>query len=171
MAQVLCIGMTGMLAGCVRSLVARGDRVACIARTQDSLTALAETIPRADQPRISTHACDYRDLDAFDETLAALEFEPQSTICWVHSPAEPVIDRIRRRFPGIDLLRVIASATQAPLCEGGNPHRTVRLGFVIENDQSRWLRDDEIARGVYEAFINNERDACIGVVEPWDRRP
>lgn len=171
MTDVLCIGTTGMLAGCVRSLIAQGHRVACLARTPARLDALVDSLPSADQHRLSTHPCDYRDLPQLARMLDALPFTPTGAICWIHSPAEPVLDMVESRYPPIDLLRVISSSTTLPDGPHSNAMRTVRLGFVIDGDRSRWLSDDEISRGVYDAYVSNNPDSIVGVIEPWDRRP
>lgn len=160
-----------MLAGTVRSLINRGDRVACIARSRSSLDALAATIPKADLDRLSTHPCDYHSSPRFARALDALPFEPSSAICWLHAPAEPVLDLIRSRFPEIDLLQVVGSSAKILQDERYAPDRIVRLGFVIEAGCSRWLRDEEISIGVYEAFTSDLRNSIVGVIEPWNMRP
>ncbi len=159
-----------MLAGCVRSLIARGDRVVVLARSSARLNALANTISPVDRVRLYTAAADYRDLELFDAALASIPFALDAAVCWVHTPAEPVLDRIRSRFTGIDLLRVVGSPTSIP--DPGNvPDRAVRLGFVIEDNHSRWLSHAEIAQGVYNAFVSGAKRCAVGVIEPWDSRP
>lgn len=169
MADLLCIGTTGMLAPCVRSLIARGHRVACIARTQASLDALSRSVEAHDL--LTTHASDYRDLEAFERVLGSIGFTPAAAICWVHSPAEPVLDLVRGRFPSIDLLRVVGSSTQIPRVDTAAHDRTVRLGFVIEDGQSRWLTNEEISDGVLGAFVSGASVSTVGTLEPWSARP
>lgn len=50
-------------------------------------------------------------------------------------------------------------------------YREVILGFVIENDTSRWLTDEEIWHGVRDAIVSDEVFSTIGVIEPLDRMP
>lgn len=171
MADLLCIGTTGMLAGCVRSLIADGHRIACLARTPSRPQSLADSIPDAATSRLSTHPCDYRDLTHLAKVLDALGFEPSAAICWVHAPAEPVLKLIRSRFPSIDLLRVVGSSTSIPQIPGETPCRIVRLGFIIEGGGARWLSHEEISEGVYQAFVSGATDSIVGTIEPWDRRP
>ena len=166
MSDVLCIGATGMLAGCVRALIARGDRIDCIARTLVGLEELKQTISTSDRTRLCTHSCDYRDLEQFEETLSSLSFQPSAAICWVHSPAEQVLDRIRHRFPDIDLLQVVGSSTRLAGGSGTPANRIVRLGSESAGDQSRWLTHDEIARGVYDAFVSGENLSQVGIIKP-----
>ena len=100
-----------------------------------------------------------------------MPFAPTGAICWIHSPAEPVLDMVGSRYPSIDLLRVVGSSTTLPDGPQTNAIRTVRLGFVIEGDRSRWLSHDEISIGVYNAYVSNKPNSIVGVIEPWDRHP
>ena len=169
MTDVLCIGATGMLAGCVRSLIADGNQADCIARTQSSLDRLRDSLAPSDRDRLITHRCDYRDTQALAQILA--EMNPAAAICWIHSPAEPVLEAIRAKLLGIDLLQVVGSATTIPSSSSSYADRFVKLGIVIEGDRSRWLTNDEISSGVYSAFRSNERESIVGMIEPWDMRP
>ncbi|MBO6738955.1 MAG: hypothetical protein JJ916_03760 [Phycisphaerales bacterium] len=171
MADLLCIGTTGMLAPCMRALIARGDRVACIARTPASLEALGASIPPARRNQLSTHPCDYRDIGSLERTLSSIGITPEAAICWVHTPPEPVIDLVKAHFPMIDLLRVVASSAHHPLTGSAASDRTVRLGFVIEGSSSRWLTHKEISEGVYKAFISGAPRWSIGVSEPAELQP
>ena len=171
MSDLLCIGTTGMLAPCVRALIAREHRVACIARTQASLDALAQSFSPDRRALLNIHPGDYRDVDGFERVLSSIGFTPVAAICWVHTPAEPVLDLVRGRYPAIDLLRVVGSSTDMPTGTAGTTDRIVRLGFVIEGHRSRWLTDEEISDGVLRAFLSGERDSTVGTLEPWDARP
>lgn len=171
MSDLLCIGTTGMLAPCVRALIARENRVACIARTQASLDALAQSVSPDRRALLSAHPVDYRDVEGFERVLSSIDFTPDAAICWVHTPAQPVLDLVRGRYPAIDLLRVVGSATRIPRVHAEGTDRIVRLGFVIEGHRSRWLTDEEISDGVFRAFLSGERDSTVGTLEPWDARP
>lgn len=171
MSDVLCIGTSGMLAGCVRSLIMDGHRIACLARNPSRLKALKESIPDGDRSSLSTHLCDYRNLDQLAQTLDALSFEPEAAICWVHSPADPVLRVIRDRVPDMDMLRVLGSSTRRPDDHSNSAGRFVTLGFVIEHGRSRWLTHEEISAGVYEAFVSGTAESIVGVIEPWGMRP
>ncbi|MGQ0627256.1 MAG: hypothetical protein ACT4PL_04045 [Phycisphaerales bacterium] len=50
-------------------------------------------------------------------------------------------------------------------------YRAITLGFVIEPRGSRWLTNDEIARGVLRAIRAGDPEATIGVTRPWTARP
>jgi 4-hydroxy-3-methylbut-2-enyl diphosphate reductase IspH len=169
MTHVLCIGATGMLAGCVRSLIADGDRVTCIARTELSLDQLRATIDLALHNRLTTFQCDYRDAESLTEILAGLN--PDAAICWIHSPTEPVLEAIRAVLPDIDLLQVVGSSSSIPTTHLSSANRFVRLGFVIDENRSRWLTNSEISSGVRRAYLSGERESLVGIIEPWDKKP
>ncbi|MFG0313087.1 MAG: hypothetical protein ACF8LL_02710 [Phycisphaerales bacterium] len=171
MDHLLCIGTTGMLAPCTRALIARGHRIACVARTRASLDALSHSISQDRRALLSTYPCDYRDFEALEQVLLSVGFTPDAAICWVHSPADPVLDLVRRQFPKIDLLRVVGSTTNVPVGAADPAERIVRLGFVIENNRSRWLSDEEVSKGVLDAFVSGASESTVGTLEPWDARP
>lgn len=50
-------------------------------------------------------------------------------------------------------------------------YKKVILGFVIEDEASRWLTDTEISNGVIDAVINDKDIFTVGKVEPWKKRP
>jgi len=160
-----------MLAGCVRSLLRAGSRVACLGRNSSRLKALADSIPDSARPRMSTHLCDYRNLNQLTQTLDTVLIEPTAAICWVHSPAEPVLSVIHDRYPALDMLRVLGSSTQQTAAHSKEMERFVTLGFVIEQGRSRWLTHEEVSSGVYDAFVSARRESIVGVIEPWDMRP
>ncbi len=50
-------------------------------------------------------------------------------------------------------------------------YRKIILGFILEDDKSRWLNNAEISNGLIDA-ITLEKDAyVVGTVEPWEKRP
>ena len=47
----------------------------------------------------------------------------------------------------------------------------VQLGFVRENNQTRWLTNTEISSGVIRAITQKETNYIVGTLEPWEQRP
>ncbi|MFD0618939.1 short-chain dehydrogenase [Paenibacillus sp. GCM10027629] len=47
----------------------------------------------------------------------------------------------------------------------------IKLGFVIEHNQSRWLTHDEISNGVIRAIQEKNQLTVVGTLEPWSMRP
>lgn len=50
-------------------------------------------------------------------------------------------------------------------------YRKIILGFAIENNNSRWLTNDEISSGVIEAIKADKEESVVGVISPWNLRP
>ncbi|MYL32867.1 short-chain dehydrogenase [Pontibacillus yanchengensis] len=50
-------------------------------------------------------------------------------------------------------------------------HRNIYLGFVINNDTSRWLTNKEIANGVIKSIEEECSESIIGVLHPYEKRP
>lgn len=50
-------------------------------------------------------------------------------------------------------------------------YNRVLLGFKVEDGQSRWLTDEEIAAGVKDAVESDRNETTVGQIEPWDARP
>ncbi|MDC3415208.1 short-chain dehydrogenase [Terrihalobacillus insolitus] len=66
-----------------------------------------------------------------------------------------------RRYFNDDSLNISSS------CE----HRSIYLGFVIENNHSRWLTNREIAQGVIKSVIDDSKQSIIGRLHPYEKRP
>ncbi|MBK7159886.1 MAG: hypothetical protein IPH77_15465 [Ignavibacteria bacterium] len=50
-------------------------------------------------------------------------------------------------------------------------YKKILLGFVIEDEKSRWLTNTEISNGVIDALKKDEDTFIVGKVEPWEKRP
>jgi len=50
-------------------------------------------------------------------------------------------------------------------------YHQVILGFVRENNSSRWLSHTEISNGVIKAIESDKVKHIVGQVEPWNQRP
>ncbi|WP_277674545.1 hypothetical protein [Piscibacillus halophilus] len=50
-------------------------------------------------------------------------------------------------------------------------YHQVQLGFILETGYSRWLTNQEISKGVIEAFKLKQPTYIVGQLEPWDQRP
>jgi hypothetical protein len=50
-------------------------------------------------------------------------------------------------------------------------YKKIILGFVNEDDSSRWLNNYEISNGVIDAVAKDRDASIIGTVEPWSNRP
>ena len=48
-------------------------------------------------------------------------------------------------------------------------YRKIILGFVVDDERSRWLTDIEISNGVMDAIVREQDSYIIGKVEPGIR--
>jgi len=179
--HALVVGGTGMLAGCVRGLVARGWRVSVLAR-RASAFALRE-------PDVVGWDCNYNDTDAFVATLnRARDGEGPIALAvgWFHTlgPAPMLTTRTGAPAASGRFFHVLGSAMADPahperLDQAARAakdaafcaYRQVVLGFVTEGTGARWLTNDEISAGVLKAIDEDAPLSTIGVTEPWSARP
>jgi hypothetical protein len=179
--HALVVGGTGMLAGAVRGLVARGWRVSVLAR-RASAFAMRE-------PGVVGLDCNYNDTDALVATLNRArdgEGAIDLAVGWFHTlgPAPMLATRTGclgtpgRFFHVLGsamadpdqpdrLRRAARSAEDAAYCL----YRQVVLGFVLEGQGARWLTNDEISAGVLKAIDDDAAVSTIGVTRPWAARP
>lgn len=50
-------------------------------------------------------------------------------------------------------------------------YHQVQLGFIIENNRSRWLTNEEISNGVINCIEVKSERFIVGTLTPWDKRP
>ena len=180
--HALIVGGTGMLAGMVDRLVGAQWQVSMISRR-------ASAFARG-RSGVTGHDCDYHQTEAF---IGAIDNARSAcgpitlAVGWFHTLK---IDAPRRlaeaigapAVPGRFFL-VLGSGVADPAA----PHRlevaaavavglptcrlrTVVLGFEISGRGSRWLANDEISNGVWDA-IASDRSLTVGTTEPWTMRP
>ena len=107
-------------------------------------------------------------------------------VSWIHSTAPLApniitekIDSYNTPFRFFDILGSAyadpaknSTEREVKLKENKNIlYRKIILGFITENNSSRWLRNDEISSGVIEAVKNDREKSIIGVLSPWEKRP
>jgi NAD(P)-dependent dehydrogenase (short-subunit alcohol dehydrogenase family) len=186
MAHALVVGGTGMLRGVSERLASRGDSVSVVARTERALFALADDAAGA-SGRIYPVAVDYRDSARLRQVLSeAVDQRGPITlaVCWIHTDAAEaprvIAEVVGRTPPDCRYFDLAGSARVRRAAElicnpfGAYPHllyRLIMLGFVIEQNTSRWLTHDEISRGVIRAIDADAPRSVIGVVEPWSAHP
>lgn len=175
----LVIGGSGMLAGLVRRLAARGREVTVIARGPARLQRLAA-------PNIHPLPLDYRDRLALEDGVARCTAETgpiARCVAWMHDDdldrALWIADHVREIH-----CQVLGSASADP----SHPDRLARwqtaftartapvlrlavLGFAVEAGVSRWLTDAEISDGVGLALDGEQAVTIVGTVAPWSMRP
>jgi hypothetical protein len=186
MAHALVIGGTGMLKGAVLHLLAKFDTVSVIARNEDGFKKLRE-----DSGNLSSSINELR-LDYthyIDLTNAAIKSvkdfgEIDLVISWIHSsaPLAPVlIAKVINDTSGkCNFYEILGSSRIHPENDKAEnkfkdfeniTYHTVLLGFIIENNTSRWLTNKEISNGVLMAIESGESNYIVGTITPWNRRP
>ncbi len=161
--------------------------VSVIARSENRLNEVAgEATVSGGQ--IHPLALDYRDsvrLKAVQE--ASLEHgEISLVVSWIHGVA-PEAHRVIAELLNVQSqpcvwFDVLGSASADPSASMSDRevefsewkhllYRSIVLGFIVEESQSRWLTDNEISAGVIQAVGNGVRSSIVGQVQPWERRP
>lgn len=161
--RVLVIGGTGMLAGAVRHIARSAASLTLIARAPDRLAA-----------EIGAHAVamDWNDRASVAQALATVRGggRAEVMISWIHSPGLWCLSAFE------ELLRAGARSIRVHGSAAGDPRRGIRtdpappphvvrqdvvLGWVNAAQGRRWLTDEEISRGVIEAYEDPGQTARI----------
>ena len=182
--HTLVVGGTGMLAGLCETLHQQGHLLTILSRSERRFAHLA-------RGRSGFHhlALDYTDASALCEGLQAALAErgPISlAVCWVHSTAPHgltnICEELLKAVESLEVVHVVGSAWANPARLLSPLEKQLRslsslrykqaiLGFQLVGETSRWLTDEEISAGVWEAVQSEQDTTIVGVVKPWSRRP
>jgi hypothetical protein len=187
MPHALIVGGTGMLKGVPEYFTQHGYTVSVIARNPDGLNRLIES--KSEHGFINPIKVDYSDYNLLEEKLKfAIDNygKIETAVCWIHStaPEAPYViaDVLNNQNVKCKYFHILG-------CEDANPveehidikysferfvnliYKKVILGFVTQDDISRWLTNTEISNGVTDAVINEKETFVVGSVEPWEMRP
>lgn len=182
MENVLVVGGTGMLAEVTQWLNAKGNIVTLMARNKEKLERVSKSCKYPENNRIMS--LNYEDSDrlrAYIQEEQKKHGNYTMVVAWIHSTAPDalriIIDEINKFQQPFQLFQVLGSRSDlqeirsrlnVPLkCD----YRQIQLGFIIENNKSRWLTNDEIANGVIQAIINDDPVTVVGTLQPWSMRP
>lgn len=181
MGHALVVGGTGMLSDVTVWLAKQGYSVSVIGRNKHRMD---KTIKRCPYSVIHPILLDYSNLDELDSKLrdAVTYFKDiELVVAWVHSYADEalakllaIISEITRDYRLFHVLGSSADLQQWRSKLTDHPkykYHQIQLGFIINNEKSRWLTNAEIASGVIEAITKQESVHIIGVTEPMNRRP
>lgn len=163
--RALVLGGTGMLAGCVTSLVHDGWHVVLPSRRYAPIPAEPEEARPAKAEEDPTRKALWVEADWSepDELAAgaakALGGAADLLVAWVHGAARPSVLRAVAPLlaPDAPVVEVHGSASANPV--GGcpdpvlddHPTQQVVLGFVSDGGRTRWLTHHEIVDGVLDA--------------------
>lgn len=182
MRHALVIGGTGMLSKVSLWLVNEGYNVSVIGRSPERINQLISA--SEDTARITPLLVDYRcEIELIEQLKVAIKKNGpfDLVVAWIHSAGKNALDVISHELSYDNLtwrlLHVLGSS--ANLEEVKNKvtipnnclYKQVQLGFIIENDNSRWLTNEEISAGVIEAISNDKSVTIVGTLVPWEKRP
>jgi hypothetical protein len=171
--HALVVGGSGMLAGCCRKLLAVSGSVSVMARNESRIRAIA--------PAIVPLVYDYSEAK---ESGIPRDQTPDLIVAWIHGRMPAFRRALAERVcPGGRFVQVLGSAHGDPsrperldemkAVADGVPlvYQAVVLGFALEGTRARWLTDDEISDGVFEAIEKGVPLSIVGAVEPWSAKP
>lgn len=180
--RALVAGASGMLRAATLALARSGWHVTAIARSEESLAAMASEAASSDA-RLAPLALDLRDGTALRAQLGAAvaAHGPFAlTIAWLPAGADDALDALAGATQG-RFVHVLGSAAEDPsssVASARHRHESpllrwqdVVLGFVRGRDGSRWLTNAEISSGVLTALATGEARSVVGTVRPWSARP
>ncbi|MBA4493747.1 short-chain dehydrogenase [Paenactinomyces guangxiensis] len=186
----LVIGGTGMLRDVSLALADRSHSVTVVARNEQRLVSLV-TAARSANCNIHPVSLDYHNLAHLRSSLesAIRLYGPiDLAVVWVHqtSPEAPclIAEIAGRKTSPCRFYHVLGSRAADPSQQKTENHRRARftaypniqyhevvLGFILENNKSRWLTNQEISQGVLKAIESGKSHYTVGTVEPWSARP
>lgn len=186
MSHVMVIGGTGMLADTCIGLALQGYSVSIIGRDalrHSMLMKKAGTAGARLHPVIADYTNELLLRKGIEEAVDKLE-QPAAIIAWIHShavyahaiAAEYIGNAECHYFHIRGRTDFRALAIKNPVQQQLESIRNVRyhqviLGFKKEGRSSRWLTDEEISRGVLDAFNAAEQTFIVGLLEPFEERP
>ena len=176
--HALVIGGTGMLRDVSLWFTEIGHKVSVIGRSERKHM---DMIKSSKYPELLNGLMvDYYNLSSLEKSVrhAISEYGPISTlVSWTPSlpSLELVSSIISEQSTTWKLYQVKGSRryfkdeilTLPSNCE----HRSIYLGFILEEDHSRWLTNTEISKGVIQCVKGDRVESIIGRVEPYEKRP
>ena len=176
--HALIIGGTGMLKGVSLWLTELGFKISVIGRSERKHLDLEK---RSGNPGLINHMMlDYNDHSKLEKEMrSVIEKDGPISIVVSWTPSlsalELVSNVVSERSSEWKLYQIKGSRrffeddrlTISTNCK----HRSIYLGFVIENHQSRWLSNTEIAEGVITSIEEDRTESIIGRLHPYEDRP
>ncbi|PKR83777.1 short-chain dehydrogenase [Heyndrickxia camelliae] len=178
MKHALIVGGTGMLSEVTLFLKKEGYFVSVIGRDSSKYERLS------DSPHSTFLSVDYHD-DA--HLLQKIQYTIRQhgplhlIVAWIHSSAPNalgiVLKEAAKTSKEFRLFHVLGSSShlekikEAAAVPKNCLYRQVQLGFILEDNQSRWLFNHEISFGVIQAIQEDNPVKVIGVLQPWEKRP
>lgn len=180
MKHALVVGGSGMLAKTSLWLADNGYLVSVVGRDIQKLKRLSDS-----SKHIIPISVDYHNKSQLrSEINKSINSNGtyEIVVAWVHNNEKQIIDIINNEIRDLSdkewrLFHVLGSSSNLEeiLQEIGDiencEYHQVQLGFIIENDKSRWLTHDEISNGVINCISTNSKKYLVGTLTPWNKRP
>ena len=176
-----------MLRGAVKKFLTEYKTVSVIARHESGFKKL---LSETNYPeRLNPVLLDYSDTVLLSEKIISSKKNfgyIETAVSWIHSQDLIAHENIGKILNSQNIksnyFHILGSAYYNPEKMNSETeeifsafenisYKKILLGFKVENGISRWLTDDEISEGVYDAVISGENEFKIGLTEPWDKRP
>ncbi|WP_172369500.1 short-chain dehydrogenase [Sporosarcina jiandibaonis] len=173
--HALVIGGTGMLANVCVALAQKGYIVSIIGRTRLKFQRIISDSP---VDSIFPIIVDYNSSELIDEVENVIEEKGAFDLIVSWTPNYNSLERICEMNRGIDNFRLFHvkgsrryfrdETIQIP--DNCN-YREVFLGFIMENEHSRWLTHGEISDGVINQIETDQPTGIIGQIKTYELRP
>lgn len=187
MSHVLIAGGTGMLKNVSLYFTSHGMNVSVIARNPGKFEQLI--LSKGIHGYINPLRADYNDYEQLKRRIvnAVSIYGPiETVVAWIHSsaPEAPhIIAEIVNSYNiPVKYFHILGIEHSDPSAVNEDYkeifyrlknifYRKVILGFIIEDDKSRWLTDTEISNGVIDALKKDDDVFTVGRTEPWEMKP
>lgn len=176
--HALVIGGTGMLADVTLWLADTGYQVSVIGRTKEKHLNL---VKKATNPQNINHiVIDYtNDPLLEDQVKKAIEtIGPISkVVSWtpMRQSLETVNTIVGKQKDQWTLYQIKGSRRyfekESLLVPVNCEHRSIYLGFIIEDNRSRWLTNQEISEGIIMNIQEDHNESIVGILHPYESRP
>ena len=173
--HALVIGGTGMLGDVCIALARKGYLVSIIGRTRSKFQRIISDSP---VDSIFPIVVDYDSSEVMEEVTNVIEEKGSIDLIVSWTPNYSALERICEANRGIDHFRLfqvkgsrryfIDEELQIP---ENCTYRKVFLGFMLENERSRWLTHEEISSGVISQIESDQPTGIIGQIQPYELRP
>ena len=173
--HALVIGGTGMLGDVCIALARKGYIVSIIGRTKSKFQRILSESP---VDSIFPLVVDYNSSEVIEEVKKVIEEKGSFDLIISWTPNYSALERICEANRGIDNFRLFQLKgsrryfidEKLKIPENCN-YRKVFLGFILENERSRWLTHKEISSGVISQIEADQPTGIIGQIEPYALRP
>ena len=179
MSHALIIGGSGMLKDASIWLATHFDYVTVIGRSKQKMNSLIKQCPNLYPLYLDYHDTNHLKLEVENQIRKLGHVD--IVVAWVHSTAPnalPTIIHLLAKQPNQwSLVHILGSSSNLEAIKKtisvpeNCTYTQVQLGFVRENNQSRWLTNSEISSGVIKAISQKEEKYIVGTIEPWELRP